>query len=173
MNWELRRRNRDMYKYLGDFQNKSPEEFGRIGYLMVHEEVWQTMVDGVGADTHWSREGVSLRETFRADLNDAIKLAKDQEKEVIDSLMRLTFRVFSSYAGGNITIHAILQALNNNEDPEPLIESLLDFMCFNEGMAMLRKAYFPSCGKGSQSEEHDLHLAMARKTVEIIQGRKD
>lgn len=188
-NFELQHKNGDLRGYVSGLQNKRPHQYGRLGFIMVLEDVWQAMVQCQGNLKDW-RDKQSFREVFRADLEKGLEGTKHiaaleeqpdtDQKDVWSERFRLrhdilemsTLRSFSITGEANIRIDPILERLAKKEDARPLIEELIDFMCFNSAMSSLRKAYYPSAGKGSQDDHHAGHLALAKVVPEIIKKRK-
>ena len=68
----------------------------------------------------------------------------------------------------------MIELIVESDDPNALIEELIEFVCFDHAMAGMRKHYSPQGGKGSQSDEGEwgLHTAVFEAVGGIFAARR-
>jgi hypothetical protein len=198
-NNETRRKLERLEDYVRYLDGVKPQDVIRIGMVIVHEDVYQAMVTMVrNRKTWWLREeDQTIGENIRRVITNAIeahsklaaleeerKKAKesgDDEAEVkfLSQEIRTRDKIFQAgreLSGGEVRVGidytVLLEHIAQQEDPEPLIDELVEFCLFDAAMGTMRKHYAPQGGKGSQNDEHDLYLAVGETMAAILKKRK-
>jgi len=193
---ETRRKLDRMSDYVQYFDGAERSDITRIGMVLVHEDVYQTMVSKRKMATTWTKQpiGEGYRELIQGAVDgyknlDAFVDAREKAKESGDeeaitkafvAEMRARDSVFEaarSLDSGNVSVgidyRELIRLIAEHESPAPLIDELVDFVCFDGAMGAMRKHYSPQGGKGSQDDERDLHIAVNEAVAGVFGKRQE
>lgn len=160
-----------------------------LGLMMVHEEVYQAMINHNPVDAHHYCKGhyryMPIRDMLTRELKewyngqlDLQKLKANSAKE--EELFRLISdlsdgRFFSGYKEDGMRVFknsfmalAKEQLSFDHERVQKVAASALDLSVFNRGMYLARKQWMPQSGKGGQNNDLDIYRAITKAAVKVM-----
>lgn len=170
----------------------------RMYHMMVHEDIYQALVNYKVPSRRFSAwtEG-NLRAELEAG---AAKYIADVRKDLVEisadeklsNLLKMSrrwstdnrFVSATNHLTGNYGSGEYLRkyldfveqrikdgATDDDKDIKILTDQFIDFVCFNQAMALLRKMWHPQTGKGGQDREYVLHKFLG-ETITTFSEKK-
>jgi hypothetical protein len=162
----------------------------RFKEMLVHEHVYQTMVQTEFTGSWWDEVHRSRRKHYHAmipghlkHLEDMLHFEKDRKSLMealatdidLKSLKGLLRRPFGGNGPGLTDFNQFISDIyskKNAKKVKGLLEEFADFLTFNSSLHYTRTAYGPQTGAGSQESNMQMLLAVGRAVVEINEARK-
>lgn len=172
-----------------------------LGVMMVHEDVYQAMInfDSIEAHHYWNDEGTPRRTYEYMPLSKSIQMEYQEwyekqlgffkklstmEDQVAKSLLAFKLELgedhlFGGYKdGSNKVYRKVLQALAQeflpfeSERVQKVVKDSMDLYRFQIAMSRARKMWTPQCGKGSQQNDLDIYKAIQAGMNKVIEARE-
>lgn len=134
-------------------------------HMMVHEDIYQSMIDSPFRHKMWKDTLLYLQEYDRVKntpFGSLNLLSKLQHRNSFADLFA------SGRTEGEAFIRKFLYKIEegvSDEELKQLSEDLSDFNTFSRSMYKMRKLWTPQAGKGSQDINHELYIKLAHAII--------